>query len=88
MIIEGKTGYLVPPRKPKTLAKRIGEVVSDFERAQKMAEAGKLLVKKMFNIERTAEEIFTIYKHVLDPRNQRPEEFDSIRFVNTGTEFM
>ena len=88
VIIEGKTGYLVPPRNPKTLAKRIGEVVSDFERAQKMAEAGKLLVKKMFNIERTAEEIFTIYKHVLDPRNQRPEEFDSIRFVNTGTEFM
>lgn len=85
VIIEGKTGYLVPPRNPKMLAKRIGEVISDFERAMKMAEAGQLLVREMFNIDRTAEEIFTIYKHVLDPRNPLPEEFDSNRFVKMGT---
>jgi glycosyltransferase involved in cell wall biosynthesis len=85
VIIEGKTGYLVPPNNPEILAKRIGEVISDFGKARQMAETGKLLVKKMFDVDRTAQEIIAIYKHVLDPRNPRPDEFKSNRFVNKAT---
>jgi glycosyltransferase involved in cell wall biosynthesis len=85
VIIEGKTGYLVPPRNPKILAKRIGEVVSDFERARQMAETGKLLVERMFDVDRTAQEIVAIYEHVLDPGNPRPDEFNSSRFVSIDT---
>lgn len=85
VIIEGETGYLVPPRNPEILARSVCEVLSDFERARQMAETGKLLVRRMFAVERTAQEIVAIYKHVLDPRNPRPEEFDSNRFVNMDT---
>lgn len=82
VIIEGKTGYLVPPRDPAALAKRIAEVISDFDGARKTAETGRLLVRRMFDIERTGREIVSIYEHILDPRKPRPEEFDSRAFLD------
>lgn len=48
-ILDGKTGYLVPPRDPKELAKAIIKILKDDELSKKMGEKGYELMKKVFS---------------------------------------
>ena len=83
VIIEGKTGYLIPPNNQKALVDRTEEILSDYERAKRVAAIGSKLVRTMFDVNRTAREIYSIYMHILDTNKPRPEEFDSIGMVKT-----
>lgn len=49
VVIDGKTGRLVPPSDPFALAEAIRDVVSDRDYALKSAEQGCLLVMEMFD---------------------------------------
>ena len=84
VILDGITGKLVPPRNPAVLAESISEVLSDLPKYREMAKVGQRLVSHMFDVQRTAAEIKSIYEHVLTPSQPKPAMFDSRRFLLTN----
>jgi glycosyltransferase involved in cell wall biosynthesis len=81
LVIEGVTGKTVPIRNPAALARAINEVLCDLPRYRELAQAGRRLVRTMFDVSRTAGEIHAIYRHLLDPACERPAEFSSAEFA-------
>ncbi|MFI6865280.1 glycosyltransferase [Nocardia sp. NPDC050406] len=64
MLVEGETGYLVPPRAPEPLARRLVEVLSDPAVRQRMGAAARARVETHFSLkasiaatERAVEEV-------------------------------
>lgn len=86
VVIEGKTGWLVPPRKPKMLTEAIENALNNLERGRQMAQTGKKLVDSMFNIERTGQEIYHIYQYLLKQTTTPPEPFNSYEFIENTCE--
>ncbi len=52
-VVDGKTGYLVPPGEPQTLADRLQQLLGQAERRRQMGAAGRRLLLEQFNPERT-----------------------------------
>jgi glycosyltransferase involved in cell wall biosynthesis len=50
LILDGETGYLVPPKNPAALAQRIGDVLCDDRLRAKMGEAGRQRVRDRFSL--------------------------------------
>jgi len=75
----GKTGMLVPTRRPDVLAKAVLDVLHNYDEHKRMAAFGKDLVSVMFDSARCANEVASIYRHILfsEPRPPQfqPEEF-------------
>ncbi len=84
VILDGITGKLVPPRNPSVLAESISEVLSDLPKYREIAKVGQRLVSYMFDVQRTAAEIKSIYEHILTPSQPKPAMFDSRRFLLTN----
>jgi glycosyltransferase involved in cell wall biosynthesis len=80
VIFDGLTGRLVPPRNPEFLAAAILQCLEEIERYREMAVRGEQLVRTMFDVERTAREVFGIYRHILNGEPP-PPEFDSRKLV-------
>jgi glycosyltransferase involved in cell wall biosynthesis len=80
VVVEGITGRLVPPRDPLRLAKTVGEVLRNYDEHRQMALQGRALVLRMFDRQRTGNEIARIYGHILSA-GMRPPEFDSHAYV-------
>jgi colanic acid/amylovoran biosynthesis glycosyltransferase len=57
MVIEGETGFLVPPRDAVALANVIEKLIRDPALAQKMGQAGHERAQKLFSIERNVREL-------------------------------
>jgi glycosyltransferase involved in cell wall biosynthesis len=83
VIVHEQTGLLVPPREPRILARTILQALDRREQCKRMAALGKALVDTMFDVERTAREVYEIYKHILDPKHLPPPSFDSVRFLDS-----
>jgi glycosyltransferase involved in cell wall biosynthesis len=66
LVIPGETGWLVPPRAPHKLAEAILEALRDPDRSREMADNGKQLTRHLFDVRRTAAEVFEIYAAVLN----------------------
>jgi glycosyltransferase involved in cell wall biosynthesis len=81
LVIEGVTGKTVPTRNPVALARAINEVLSDLPRHRELAQAGRRLVRTMFDVSRTGGEIYAIYRHLLNPASERPAQFQSADFA-------
>jgi glycosyltransferase involved in cell wall biosynthesis len=81
VVVDGVTGILVQPRKPRELAQAVLTVLDDLATYRAMALTGRELVRTMFDVRRTASEVLAIYRHILDPSQPRPDEFDSQRFL-------
>lgn len=81
VVIDGKTGWLVPPENPAQLANTILQVLDNPEQAQDRAQRGKQLVTQMFDVNRTGKEISQIYQAVLSKSSAPPVFFDSSAFV-------
>ncbi len=65
VVIDGVTGWLVPPKKPTLLAATILEVLQDLDKGREMAKRGQELVRQLFDVKRTAAEVADIYQQVL-----------------------
>src|SRR5581483_5505065 len=65
VVIDGETGWLVPPRNPERLAAAILEALENRDEARRRAAAGQALVRKLFDVRRTGREIASIYAQVL-----------------------
>jgi glycosyltransferase involved in cell wall biosynthesis len=61
VVINGETGYLVPPGDPAALAEAIGRLARQPELRRKFAVAGRDWVLKRFTIERQVEQTSNLY---------------------------
>ncbi|MCM8818164.1 MAG: glycosyltransferase family 4 protein [Candidatus Omnitrophica bacterium] len=61
VVINGKTGFIVPPGNVKVLKEKIIYLLENFEIASKMGIEGQNLIKKLFPVEKMVDEIEKIY---------------------------
>jgi glycosyltransferase involved in cell wall biosynthesis len=64
-IVEGETGYIVPPRDDETMARRIVSLLRDPERARTMGESGLRVVKEKFSCQAQVERLENLYDELL-----------------------
>jgi glycosyltransferase involved in cell wall biosynthesis len=61
-IIDGETGWLVPPKKPNELALKIVDLLNDSEKGKKWGEAGRRRVMKNYPVKKMVEEHTKLYQ--------------------------
>ena len=83
VVIDEITGQLVPIRQPESLSRAILNVLDNPGQYRRLATSGNSLIQTMFNVERTASEIFKIYAHLLDNSKAQPSHFDSEAFARS-----
>lgn len=83
LVVDGKTGWLTPPRKPAELAKTIRTLLDNPQEANRRAAAGQRLVAVMFDVKRTSKEVAAIYAYILGNSKIRPTEFDSRSYLKS-----
>jgi glycosyltransferase involved in cell wall biosynthesis len=64
-VSDGLTGLLVPPRDAASLARAIGSLISDRERADDMGARAVSDVRSRFTREQMLEGVATVYREVL-----------------------
>ena len=57
LVLDGKTGLLVPPRNAEALATAIEAILDDPERARRMASRATCHVVERFDVRRNAESL-------------------------------
>jgi glycosyltransferase involved in cell wall biosynthesis len=72
LVVDGQTGWLVPPRNPGRLAAAIRNVLLHPEIARACANRGRAIAVEMFDVRRTAREVLRIYERVLGGATRRP----------------
>lgn len=70
-IVEGETGFLVPPRDPEALANRILRLLDDQALARRMGHAGRERIETTFSLPRMVTETERFYERLLKERNGR-----------------
>ena len=55
VVVDGETGWLVPPEDPPALAAALGELLADPEAASRRGDAGRRRVQDLFTPERAAD---------------------------------
>ena len=66
VVIDGETGFLIPPFSPELLSKMILELKEDTEKRIKMGAAGKARSKANYTSERYCREIENLYLSLLE----------------------
>jgi len=73
MILDGETGWLVPPRNPPAIARALLEALGNPEEAQRRAGHGRELARNLLDVDKTGPEVAAIYEKILVPRpDSRP----------------
>ena len=65
-VLDGITGYLVPPRDPEALADRLARLQRQPERAQRMGQLGRVRACEHYTWQRVAQQVMTVYTEVLE----------------------
>lgn len=65
IVIDGKTGILIPPKDENKLAEAVIKLLDNQEMMRQMGKAGRKRVEELFSIERHVQRIEQIYKEVL-----------------------
>ena len=65
VVIQGKTGFLVPPEDTKSLSSAIINALSNPERLSEMGQAGQLHVDPAFRVETMVDKIDELYQELL-----------------------
>jgi len=60
-VVDGKTGYLVPPKDPDALAEKLAVLANNHALAMQMGRAGALRAQKMFTWKRVGSELSAIF---------------------------
>jgi glycosyltransferase involved in cell wall biosynthesis len=66
IVIEKKTGWVVPPNSPEKIANAILKVLSNPSESKKIASNGREFVKEILDVNKTSAEILEIYKTILE----------------------
>jgi glycosyltransferase involved in cell wall biosynthesis len=65
VVIDGETGWLVPPRDPQRLADAIMRALADLAKCRSMAVKGQARARQLLDIKRNAREVLDAYTAVL-----------------------
>ncbi|MGY6271349.1 glycosyltransferase family 4 protein [Achromobacter denitrificans] len=63
-VVHGKTGFLVPPRDPDSLARRLAELAADSALRARMGEAGRMRARRLYTWKRVGEDLRSIYQRM------------------------
>jgi starch synthase len=66
VVEDGRTGRLVPPGRPETLAAVLTEVLQHPDRAREMGRAGRRRVEEHFSWASVAERTEQVYREAID----------------------
>jgi len=64
VVVDGETGLLVEPANPEALAQALAALLRDPRRAHSMGAAGRARVERLFDLERTVDQIEELYRGV------------------------
>jgi glycosyltransferase involved in cell wall biosynthesis len=70
-VVDGETGFLVPPGDPASLADALKKVLDDPELARRLARAGKHRAETLFSARHMVEQVTAVYDDLLG--TARPE---------------
>jgi len=62
VVVDGETGFLVPPQEPEKLGRALAKVLGDEDAAAKMGKAGRRRVLDHFTWDRIAEKTLALYR--------------------------
>ncbi len=65
LVVDGETGFLVPPKQPEKLAEKINFLLDQPDLAKKMGIAGRKRMEKYFDIEQVADKIEKLYLNLI-----------------------
>jgi glycosyltransferase involved in cell wall biosynthesis len=65
VVIDGETGFLVPPKNPEAIAEEVTFLLKNPQRAEEMGEKGYQRIKSYFTLEKMAREHEKIYESLL-----------------------
>ena len=68
VVVDGETGFLVPPRDPQALADRLVRLLKDPAMRARMGEAGLARARERFTVERMVEETNAVYEREVGKR--------------------
>jgi glycosyltransferase involved in cell wall biosynthesis len=71
VLVDGRTGVLVPPREPDALARALAFLLASPERAAAMGRAGRRRVEEHFSLERMTQAVEALYDELAPPRSAR-----------------
>jgi len=80
VVINGLTGTTVEVGNVNQLASAIELCINHLSEKREQAVRGSNLIREMFDVRRTAKEVFLIYKHILF-NEMRPDDYDSNIFA-------
>jgi glycosyltransferase involved in cell wall biosynthesis len=66
VVVDGETGWLVPPRDPGALADRLMSLIQNPQQARAMGVRGRERVRQVFSVERMVAEVQQLYDELLN----------------------
>jgi glycosyltransferase involved in cell wall biosynthesis len=76
LVIDGVTGSIVRDTRPAALARQLLDAIDHLDALRRRTPQARQLVRQMFDVRRTAAEVYAIYRHLLDPSSPRPAEYE------------
>jgi glycosyltransferase involved in cell wall biosynthesis len=70
IIVDGQTGYLVPPGDAETLASRAIELLQNPELREQFGRAGRERAAELFTIERMIDKLESLFRRAIDERRK------------------
>lgn len=70
LVLDGETGFLVPPSDPRALAEAIVRILSDDNLARRMGEAGYYRARRLFSADMNAHRTVEVYEELLAGRGK------------------
>lgn len=64
IVVDGETGFLVPPNDPAALAEQMGEIIADSARAAEIGAQGRARVEQCFDAEKQTAEVLALLREV------------------------
>lgn len=65
IVSDGKSGFLIPPKNPQLMAEKIQFLINNQSIAKKMGEAGRILLKRNFTLEKMVKNTIQLYELAL-----------------------
>jgi starch synthase len=65
VVVDGETGWLVPPGDEAALARALRDALGDPARARRMGEAGRRRVEAHFSWDRIADRTLAVYRDAI-----------------------
>ncbi len=83
-VVDGETGFLVPPRDPEALAERLARLARDPALAERMGAAGLERAHEHFTWEGVAEQLQDVYRQVARIPAEAPSDKQSAKRVRVS----